>query len=274
MPAILPPITPPSQIEDVLSSIETILDWSISNQSRLGYFAALYSRITLAIKTGIETKYFADNERMERFDVVFASRYFAALNAFFHGVGTPSHSWQVALNGAALDQPIIVQHLLAAVNAHIDLDLGIAAEEIAPGPALPSLHGDFIKVNQILGAQVQTVLDEIDSLSPVLADIYKKLKQYEIDLIDDALKLTRDSAWSFASELANVSLPLRDVRIALHDFAAAQIGMLILHPPSLLAGIVDVIAAFESRDVVKNIEALARMPVRVPVPSPRPSISS
>ncbi|HYO77621.1 MAG TPA: DUF5995 family protein, partial [Thermoanaerobaculia bacterium] len=233
-PAITPPganprlplITPPAHIDDVLSSIATIIDWSIANESRLGYFAALYRRITLAIKTGIEKKMFDDNERMERFDVVFASRYFAALNAFFYGLGTLSHSWQVALKGAMLDQPIIVQHLLAGVNAHIDLDLGIAAEEIAPGAALPSLHGDFIKVNEILGAQVKTVLDEIDSLSPVLADIYKLLKQYEIDLIDDALKITRDGAWSFASDLAYASLPVRDVKIALHDFATAEIGML------------------------------------------------
>lgn len=201
---------------------------------------------------------------MERFDVAFASRYFAALNAFFHGVGTLSHSWQVALKGAALDQPIIVQHLIAAVNAHIDLDLGIAAEEIAPGPALPALHCDFIKLNGVLGAQVQTVLDEIDSLSPVLADIYKKLEQYEIDLIDEGLKITRAGAWSFASEIANVPLPLREVKIALHDFATAEIGMLILHPPPLLAVIVGVIAAAESRDVAKNIEVLATMPVSLP----------
>ena len=264
MAAILPLIPPSAHIDDVISSIETIIDWSISNQSRLGYFAALYHRITRAIKTGIEQKYFDDNERMERFDVTFASRYFAALNAFFHGVGTLSHSWQVALKGAALDQPIIVQHLLAGVNAHIDLDLGIAAEEIAPGPALPSLHGDFIKVNQVLGAQVQTVLDEIDSLSPVLADIYKKLEQYEIGLIDEGLKITREGAWSFASELANVPLPVREVKIVLHDFATAEIGMLIVHPPSLLAVIVDIIAAAESPDVAKNIEVLATMPVSLP----------
>jgi len=257
MPAILPPITPPAHIDDVRSSVEMIIGWSISNESRLGYFAALYRRITVAIKTGIEKKCFDDNERMERFAVAFASRYFAALNAFFHGVGTLSHSWQVALKGAALDQPIIMQHLLAAVNGHLGLDLGIAAEEIAPGPALPALRGDFLKLNDVLGAQVKTLLDEIDSLSPVLADLYKMLQQHEIDLIDEGLKIIREGAWSFASEIANLPLPLREVNIVLHDFATAGIGMLILHPPSLLAGIVDVIAAAECRDVAKNIEVLA-----------------
>ncbi|HEX8154092.1 MAG TPA: DUF5995 family protein [Thermoanaerobaculia bacterium] len=261
MTSILPPIPPPAHIDDVVASIGTIIDWSIANQSRLGYFAALYRRITLAIKAGIARKYFDDNARMEVFDVTFASRYFAALNAYFHPSPQRelSHCWKVAFDGATLTGPIIVQHLLAGVNAHIDLDLGIAAEQVAPGKSLPSLQGDFIKVNTILGDQVKTVLDEIDSLSPVLADLYDLLMKYEIDLIDDGLKVTRDSAWRFATILAEVPSILRQPTISLHDLEAAKLGMLILHPPSILANVVEVIAARESRDVVRNIQVLAAM---------------
>jgi len=41
---------------------------------------------------------------MERFDVTFASRYFAALNGHFHPgqFPSPTHSWLVAFNGALL----------------------------------------------------------------------------------------------------------------------------------------------------------------------------
>ncbi len=53
---------------------------TIANQSRLGYFAALYKRITIAIRTAVAQNLFQNGPRMQLFDVTFASRYFAALN--------------------------------------------------------------------------------------------------------------------------------------------------------------------------------------------------
>ena len=141
---------------------------------------------------------------MELFDVTFASRYFAALNGYFHpgAFPQPSHCWRVAFDGATHPEPIIVQHMLAGVNAHIDLDLGIAVEQVAPGPKLPSIKTDFDTVNKVLAAQVNAVVGEIDELSPVLSDIYDVLMKNEIDLIDDALLIFRDGAWCFAELLA------------------------------------------------------------------------
>jgi hypothetical protein len=39
--------------------------------------------------------------------------------------------------------PRVVQHVLLGMNAHINLDLGVAAAEVAPGPAIAGLRGDF-----------------------------------------------------------------------------------------------------------------------------------
>jgi len=258
MPDILPPITGITNIDQVVDAIETIVQWSITDASRLGYFAALYKRITIAIRDAIAENKFEDGARMERFDVTFASRYFAALNGFFHPgqFPSPTHSWLVAFNGALLPDPIIVQQMIAGVNAHIDLDLGIAAEQIAPGSQLHSLHNDFNTVNAVLASQVNGVLDEIDELSPVLADIYDVLQKNEIDLIGDGLKVTRDSAWCFAEELAIEPAFLHPATIMVHDLEVAKLGTLILHPPGFLANVVKVIAASESRDIVHNIEVL------------------
>ena len=258
MPSPLPPITGVNTIDDVIAAIEGIIAWSIDNQSRLGYFAALYKRITLAIKQAIAEKRFQDNARMERLDVVFASRYFAALNGFFHpgAFPQPSHCWRVAFDGAAHPEPIIVQHMLAGVNAHIDLDLGIAASEVSPGAQIESLHDDFDTVNAVLASQVRGVLDEIDVLSPVLADLYDVLMQHEIDLIDEGLMVFRDGAWRFAVLLACEPAILHQATIMVKDLEVAKLGTLILYPPPLIASIVSVIAARESRDVVHNIEVL------------------
>jgi hypothetical protein len=254
----LPPITGIATIDDVIAAIQRVIEWSIANQNRLGYFAALYKRITIAIKTAIDEGAFDDGPRMQRFDVVFASRYFAALNGFFHpgAFPLPSHCWRVAFDGATHAEPIIVQHMLAGVNAHIDLDLGIAASEIAPGAQLPTLKDDFYKVNAVLASQVRGVLDEIDELSPVLADLYKVLMQNEIDLIDAGLVIFRDSAWRFASLLACEPSIAHAATIMVKDLEVAKLGTLILYPPELIAAVVAVIASKESRDVVHNIEVL------------------
>ena len=254
----LPPIPAVATIDEVVAAIDGIIDWSITNTSHLGYFAALYKRITVAIRQGIIDGKFQDGPRMERFDVTFASRYFAALNAYFHPLQFPPLSlcWRVAFEGALLPEPIIVQHLLAGVNAHIDLDLGIAAEETAPGPALPSLHDDFNAVNVVLASQVMAVLDEIDELSPVLADLYDVFMKYEIDIINTALEVTRDDAWAFASLLAVSPKLVQPFEIAKHDVKVTLIGRLILAPPKPLSDIVAAIAARESRDVVHNITVL------------------
>lgn len=120
----LPPIPGVATIDQVVDAIRTIVDWSKENQSRLGYFAALYKRITLAIRTAIAEGKFQNGPRLQQLDVTFASRYFAALNGHFHpgAYPRPSHAWQVAFDGALRPEPIIVQHMLAGVNAHIDLD--------------------------------------------------------------------------------------------------------------------------------------------------------
>lgn len=254
----LPPIAPVTTIDQVIAAIQSVIGWSIANASRLGYFAALYKRITIAVREGIRDHTFDDGPRMERLDVVFASRYLAALNAYFHPRQFPklSRCWSVAFDGALLPEPLIIQQMLAGVNAHIDLDLGIAAATIAPGSQLASLHHDFNLINAVLSSQVSTVVTEIDTLSPVLADIYGILMNHELDLIADGLVITRDGAWDFARLLAAEPAFLHPATIDVHDLEVAEIGKLILHPPALLAKLEADIGARESRDVVKNIQTL------------------
>jgi hypothetical protein len=258
MPTPLPPIAVVTTIDEVVDAIQGIIAWSIANESRLGYFAALYKRITIAIRAAIAQDLFQNGPRMELFDVTFASRYFAALNGYFHPgqFPPPSHCWRVAFDGATHPEPIIVQHMLAGVNAHIDLDLGIAVEQVAPGAALPSIKTDFDTVNTVLADQVNGVVDELDELSPVLSDIYDVLKGDEIDLIGDALLLFRDGAWRFATLLAEEPDFLHPPTIMIKDLEVAKFGTLIFYPPPLLASMIAVIASKESRDVVHNIEVL------------------
>lgn len=47
-------------ITEVVQSLDRILEWSRNNQSRLGYFAALYRAVTVNVKEKLGTGFFWD----------------------------------------------------------------------------------------------------------------------------------------------------------------------------------------------------------------------
>lgn len=118
-------------IDDVLRALDGIIKWSFDRRSRLGYFAAVYRRVTMAVKQGVADNIFQDGARMERLDVIFANRYLDALQEFRNGQPT-TMSWRAAFQAAAYWYPLAPQQLLVGMNAHINLDLGVAAACCAP----------------------------------------------------------------------------------------------------------------------------------------------
>jgi uncharacterized protein DUF5995 len=260
----LPAVPSATTIDEVIVAIQSVVDWSIEARSRLGYFAALYKRITVAVAAAIAQGAFDDGPRIERLDVTFANRYFDALNAHLHRgrFPPPTRCWQVTFTAAARPEPIIVQHMLAGVNAHIGLDLGIAAATVAPGPALPTLLPDFNTVNAVLASQVSGILDQLDELSPALAELYEVLQHNEVFLINQAVKVMRDSAWRFASLLALEPAAARPATIWVRDRRVASQSTQIYDPPQLVglvAGLIEAIAERESRDIAANIAELDRI---------------
>jgi Family of unknown function (DUF5995) len=264
MPATPPPLAPiprVSTLDAVVSALDSVIEWSIAASSRLGYFAALYKRITIAVGTAVANGAFQDGPRMDRFDASFADRYFDALNGHFHPkqFPRPTRSWQQTFDAANRADLIILQHMLGGVNAHIELDLGITAQSIAPAMKLPKLHDDFNTLNAVLASQVNGVVDDINQLSPELADLYQILAGNEIFAINQAVAAMRDSAWRFAILLAVVPGFTQPLTIWARDRQVAAQADLIYHPPGIIGVIqatIREIAEKESRDVVRNIQVL------------------
>ena len=143
-------------IDQVVQQLDDIIDWSINSSSRLGYFAALYRKVTLKVKEGIGDGFFEDGERMENLDVIFANRYLEAFDQNQKKMKT-TRSWQLAFEASNQWWPIVLQHLLLGMNAHINLDLGIAAARTSPGQAVHDIKTDFNKINQIPASLVEGV---------------------------------------------------------------------------------------------------------------------
>ena len=247
-------------IDQVLKKMDAIVDWSIANESRAGYFAALYRRVTRTIRSRIGTGYFDNDQRMETLDVTFATRYLTAFKQWQTNDPTISACWKVAFDAVADPDLIILQNLLVGMNAHIDYDLGIASAQVAGSmEGLQSLHDDFNKINALLGCLVPTVFTEIGELSPLIHLVEDFGEADEEKLVDKMMGVTRDFAWLFANELV-VLKDLPDVKndlMGLKDREVSWLGNAMVHPGGSLEKIFHVVWLAESKNVAKNIEVLA-----------------
>lgn len=241
----------PTTVDGVIANLQTIIDDSITTGSRLGYFAALYKRMTMAIRDGIQTGKFQDNARMERLDVTFANRYLVTREQYFTGE-LHGQSWLQAYSATNSSQYTVLQQLLIGINPHIMIDLGVAAARTCPGDQFASLEHDFNTVNAVILALFPTIDAELDELSPfenfVDHSFLGWIKDKAIDLSIDA---GRKSSWDFAKSLAYLDLPAQAIAIGKRDLEALALGTCILKDP--MAAIA---RKRESTDVRHNIQVL------------------
>jgi len=243
-------------IDQVIAELDEIIEVTRAEESRLGYFAALYRKVTIQVGKGIEEDFFDDPARMERLDVVFANRYLDALAQYRQGLET-TDSWAVAFAASQQWWPIVLQHLLIGMNAHINLDLGIAAARTAPGQALPGLKNDFDKINEILSSMVDDVERELARVWPLLRLLDKVAGRTDETIIRFSMDRARDDAWAVAQILASLDQVAQAERIAQLDGQVARMGRLLWHPGLLIGTAVRIIRLGERGTVAKIIDKLA-----------------
>ena len=219
----------PDTIDGIIERISEIVEQSKRERSRSGYFAALYRKVTLEVKQGIEDGTFDDGERMERLDVLFACRYLDAIEAY-RGGGTPTRSWHFALEAGEQWWPIVLQHLLLGMNAHINLDLGIAAARSVSPAELPDLKNDFERINTVLASLVRGVQDELAQVWRTLRLLDRFVGNADDVLINFSMSKARDHAWSVAERLAPLDPAGQAREIERLDGEVLKLAHLVRHP--------------------------------------------
>ena len=246
-------------IDEVLAELDQTIRWARDEQNRLGYFATLYRNVTLKVKEGIAAGFFEDGARMEKLDVTFANRYLAALAAFRAGKPA-SKCWLTAFHTASQWWPIILQQLLVGMNAHINFDLGIAAQTVSPGNALPSLEGDFNRINQILGGMINKVRSNVEEVSPWIRLLDRYASQSEDRLINFSLGKARTSAWLVANMINSTPTDKLGRELEILDDGVSKLGLLIGSPREWLISFgLRTIRMRESNDVRHVIDVLSQM---------------
>ncbi|MEM7372617.1 MAG: DUF5995 family protein [Bacteroidota bacterium] len=217
---------PAQTIDDVIQQLEDIIQWSLEHQSRLGYFPVLYQSVTKAVKTGIAENRFSDGARMEKLDVIFANRYLEAFHQY-QSRKKPSKVWAVAFDSARKSYLPVLNHLLLGINAHINLDLGIAAAETIAGPNVEPLKGDFDEINRLLFEMINGVQDKLGELSPLARWSDWFFRNWDERLAKFSLKKARENAWRVAQEFAQVPKSDQNAYIQQEDQRMLVFAMLL-----------------------------------------------
>lgn len=243
-------------IGEVIHRMDQIVEQCKRDQLRAGYFAVLYRFVTIRIKQGIENREFDDNARMEKLDAIFAERFFDAFDGFYNGSGEPvTESWRHAFESAETSEYIIMQHLLLGINAHINLDLGIAAAETMEGEPLELIRSDYDHVNAILSSLVDEVRNNISRVSMLFGPMIRLADGKDEMLIDFSIVAARDGAWKFAHRYANA--PDKALAIQQRDSKIASLARQLTNTGKWLTFLIRMIRYGEFRSPQANMKRLA-----------------
>lgn len=244
-----------STIQEVIDSLEQIIKTSKETADPLGYFAALYQKVTITIKDKLGTNYFDDDARMEKLDVVFANRYLDAYSDYHEGKPISS-SWEKAFEAAKEEKFIVLQHLLFGMNAHINLDLGIAAAEITNPETIDSLEPDFNKINVILGDLTNEVQEDLAKIWPKLHWILKFFGRTDDYIVSFGMNIAREGAWKFANEVVLLNGSERTSLISEKDHKVASYVQILKGKGWIERVFLKIIRRREIGTVKEKIEAL------------------
>lgn len=244
-----------TSLDAVLKPLDRIIETSIAERSALGYFPALYRRVTVGVESAIARSSFDDNERMERFDRIFAERYLDAY-ANFRLSKPCSKSWAAAFENSDRYPLTVLQHLLLGMNAHISFDLGIAAAEVAGDDPL-SLKADFYQINEILGSLMKDTQRRLARIFGPLRLVDLLLGSRDEKLSMFSIGYARDRAWNQTLELCLADPERRVSILQERDEAVASFAGCLVRPASVwIRMILLLVRAFERGDVRKRIQML------------------
>jgi hypothetical protein len=243
-------------IDDVIDALDAIVRESRRDRVRFGYFAALYRRVTIEVKHRAAAGYFEDNDQMRLLDVIFANRYFEAIELYRRGQ-RPTESWRIAFDSAYRSQLRILQHLLLGINAHIGLDLGVAVVDLVDGSGLTEpLHRDYDRLNGLLAELVDEVQTQIAHVSPLLGILDRLAGQWDEQMVNKGIVMARDGAWRVAEELVVLPLEERPAAIARRDRTVAAFGNTLARPRASFNPFWRLACVGESRSIPRVLDAM------------------
>ncbi|MBK7214408.1 MAG: hypothetical protein IPH88_14125 [Bacteroidales bacterium] len=246
---------PCQNIYEVLEELDKIIESTVKENNYLGIFAYVYRRTTAEVLKGVENKSFDDNARMVRLDVTFANLYLQAYQDYRMN-RMISQSWQTAFD-AKNEELTILQHIMLGMNAHINLDLAIAASTVMEGADIHLLKEDFNRVNVVLAHIVDELQKKTGKVSRFLFLLDWAGKRNDEKFIDFSMAKAREQSWNSAVALWSLDVNARTEATYRLDTAVNLLATQVRLPSSgLLRRLLRFIGYFEEKSVSKIINAM------------------
>lgn len=192
---------PITTINGVLAELDAIIDHCEAVSSRQAYFAILYKQMTAAVAKGTAEGLFEDPARMEKLDVIFAKRYIDAWYCF-KDKSPCSSCWQNAFEAADQEGLVVVQHILLGINAHINLDLSIAAAETAPGQSIFAMQKDYDLINDMIATTYDEMQTRLGRIWWPMKFVLMLTNNRHKAVINFSVSKARQAAWASATAMA------------------------------------------------------------------------
>jgi hypothetical protein len=253
----LPTSVAPQTIQEVIARLDKIIAWCIERKSRIGYFASLYRQMTIAVQHGINTGLFSNPKRMENLDVIFANRYLSAWEAYTSKQPC-TNAWCAAFDACDNGQLVVLQHLILGINTHINLDLGIAAAQTAPGDSIYALQSDFEKINDIITIQSQKMQDTLTRIWFPLKFINRIANKQEDAVLNFSIRSARQASWANAVALAISSGQAHSNYINLIDNSVVAIARKVINPGFYASCLLRPVRTMEDKNVANIIAVLQK----------------
>ena len=143
------------------------------------------------------------------------------------------------------------------MNAHINLDLGVAAVEVMHGQDLQALNRDFDSINAVISSLTYQVIHELDRVSPLMSILGFQDTNSNSILIQFSIDSARDGAWCFAEELSRATAGSDyNACIATRDKNIAHVGQSLLGSGWQLTLVIWFIHVCEWKNPARIVKAL------------------
>jgi hypothetical protein len=223
-------------------TLERLRAAALGARDAAGYFPALYARVTRRVIDDTAAGRFADAARMATFVDEFADRYLVARAE----PSSAARCWRGSFDVARDPSLLIVQHLLIAINAHVNFDLPQTVVELVDGGAeLTAIRPDFEAVNDILVATYGDVMADLGRVSrwTSRAAVLGGGRVFNF-----SLRAARAQAWRASVRLAAENEAVRRDDLAVLDEMVAALAFLVTRPTRPVRWLVPLLRRLETRD--------------------------
>ncbi len=208
-------------LEDTIDALRAV---ALDAVDASGYFPAMYARVTDRIRSAASDGRFGDGDGMARFAEAFAGWYLRPRA----GAAPVPGCWQACWDVADDRRILIVQHLLAGINAHVNHDLPqVVVQLAAERNDLNGMRADFDAVNDVLS---ETMPDVLRDLGRVSAWVNIAAARGGGRVFHFSLEAARAQAWRAAVRLDRLDGTARAADVAEIDRLVSILAYLVTHP--------------------------------------------